>query len=40
VLIYDNSDLYAPYRLVAAFDHGRADDLREPIPDWLRSRIP
>jgi predicted ABC-type ATPase len=36
VLIYDNSDLSAPYRQVAVFDHGQRRHLHEPIPEWLR----
>ncbi len=39
VLIYDNSDLIVPYRLVAALDHGRLSHLQEPIPEWLRPGI-
>ena len=40
VLIYDNSDLAVPYRTVAAFHHGRLSQLQEPVPDWLRPRLP
>jgi predicted ABC-type ATPase len=40
VLIYDNSDLNAPYRLVAVFDHGQLSHLQEPIPEWLRPVLP
>jgi predicted ABC-type ATPase len=40
VLIYDNSDLNVPYRLVGVFDHGRESQLQQPMPDWLGSRIP
>jgi len=36
VLIYDNSDLGAPFRQVAIFDHGQPRHLREPVPEWLR----
>jgi predicted ABC-type ATPase len=39
VLIYDNSDLNAPYRMVAALDHGRWSHLQELIPEWLRPLI-
>jgi predicted ABC-type ATPase len=35
VLIYENSDLSLPYRLVAALDHGGICHLQEPIPGWL-----
>jgi len=40
VLIYDNSDLNVPYRLVAVFEHGQLRHLQEPLPEWLRSAIP
>lgn len=40
VLVYDNSDFSAPYRHVAAFDHGRLVLLREPAPTWLRPLLP
>jgi predicted ABC-type ATPase len=40
VLIYDNSDLNVPYRLVAVFEQGQLRHLQEPIPEWLRSVIP
>jgi predicted ABC-type ATPase len=40
VLVFDNSDLNAPFRLVAVFDQGRATNLQEPIPVWLRALIP
>src|SRR5260370_39895720 len=36
VLIYDNSDLGAPFRQVAMFDHGQPRHLQEPVPEWLR----
>jgi predicted ABC-type ATPase len=36
ILIYDNSDLIVPYRLVAVFDHGHLRDLQEPVPECLR----
>jgi predicted ABC-type ATPase len=36
VLIYDNSDLNAPYRQLAAFDHGRLRYVAETAPKWLR----
>lgn len=35
VLVYDNSDLGHPYRLVAEFDHGRCV-MRSKLPRWLR----
>ena len=40
VLIYDNSDLNVPYRLVAVFDHGRLHHLQEPVPEWVRPVLP
>jgi predicted ABC-type ATPase len=39
VLVYDNSDLHAPFRQVAVFDHGQLRDLQEPVPEWLRPLI-
>ncbi|MBM4072029.1 MAG: hypothetical protein FJ271_24350 [Planctomycetes bacterium] len=35
VLIYDNSDLNLPYRLVVVFEHGQLRHVHEPIPEWL-----
>ena len=40
VLIYDSSDLNAPYRRVAVFHHGQLRRLQEPIPEWLRPVFP
>ena len=40
VLIYDNSDLNLPYRLVAVFEHGQLLHRDEPIPEWLQSVLP
>jgi predicted ABC-type ATPase len=40
VLIYDNSDLSAPYRQVAVFEHGRLLRRQEPIPEWLGPLLP
>jgi predicted ABC-type ATPase len=40
VLIYDNSDLNVPYRLVTVFDRGQLRHLQEPIPEWLRPVLP
>jgi predicted ABC-type ATPase len=40
VVIYDNSDLEAPFRQVAVFDHGQMIQWREPVPGWLRPLIP
>jgi predicted ABC-type ATPase len=39
VLIFDNSNLSVPYRLVAVFDHGQPIHLQEALPDWLRPLI-
>jgi predicted ABC-type ATPase len=36
VLVFDNSDLRAPFRLVAVFEHGRPTLLGEPVPEWLQ----
>ncbi len=38
-LIYDNSDLSKPHRLAAIFDRGKLQQLREPVPEWLRKVI-
>lgn len=35
ILVFDNSDLNSPYRLVAVFEHGQARQLNEPLPEWL-----
>jgi predicted ABC-type ATPase len=35
VLIYDNSDLGDPYRLVAVFEQGTLGQLAQPVPGWL-----
>jgi predicted ABC-type ATPase len=40
VLVFDNSDLHIPYRLVAAFDHGIVNQLAEPVADWLQGLMP
>lgn len=39
VLIYDNSDLSRPYRLVAEFESGRRLSLAQPVPIWLESLL-
>jgi predicted ABC-type ATPase len=39
VLVYDNSDLAAPFRQVAVFSHGQLRELREPVPGWLQRLI-
>jgi predicted ABC-type ATPase len=39
VLIFDNSDLRRPYRLVAMFENGIAIGKRNPIPAWLTTVI-
>lgn len=38
VLVFDNSDLNQPYRLVAAFDHGKLVQSSPPLPTWLTHR--
>jgi predicted ABC-type ATPase len=40
VLVYDNSDLGAPSRQVAIFDHGQLRDFQDPVPEWLLRLIP
>jgi predicted ABC-type ATPase len=35
VLVFDNSDLSVPYRLVAVFADGHLTRSYEPLPDWL-----
>ena len=40
VLVYDNSDLSASYRLMAAFAEGRLCYLQEPVPGCLRRLVP
>ncbi|QDT37027.1 zeta toxin family protein [Stratiformator vulcanicus] len=37
VLVYDNSDLNHPYRLVAAFESSQPIDLADSLPEWLTS---
>src|SRR4029077_1139373 len=39
VLIYDNSDLGAPFRQVAVFAQGQLRHLQEPAPEWLRPLV-
>jgi len=36
VLVFDNSDLARPFRLVAVFEHARRAEDSEPIPGWLQ----
>jgi predicted ABC-type ATPase len=40
VVVYDNSDLKRPYRLVATTEDGKAIELKKPIPKWLQSALP
>lgn len=40
VLLYDNSDLAAPYRRVACFTNGQPHSLEEPMPQCLRALLP
>lgn len=39
VLVYDNSDLRKPYRLVATFHLGKLLKQNPPLPDWLSSLV-
>lgn len=39
VRVYDNSNLLAPYRLVAVKEEGTLT-LASPVPRWLRSLLP
>jgi predicted ABC-type ATPase len=36
VLVYDNSDLAAPFHQIAVFEHGQIRQGQEPFPEWLR----
>lgn len=40
VLVFDNSDLVKPFRLVARFEGGKRVEGRDPLPSWLRSAKP
>jgi len=40
VRVYDNSDLRAPYRLVAVAAKGRITELLPPVPPWLKPLLP
>lgn len=35
VLVFDNSDLGRPYRLLATYEHGQSINRSETIPTWL-----
>lgn len=37
VVVFDNSDLKEPYRLIAVYEAGQAVVLSEPVPEWLQS---
>src|SRR5262249_54572803 len=39
VLVYDNSDLRTPYRLVAVFEHGKTEMRARPLPAWPRPLV-
>jgi predicted ABC-type ATPase len=39
VLVYDNSDLRTPYRLVAVFDHGKLEMSARLLTAWLRPLV-
>ena len=36
VLVYDNSDLHAPYRQLARFEAGKAVHLESDLPSWFK----
>jgi predicted ABC-type ATPase len=36
VIVFDNSDLARPYRLICAFEHGVAVSKSQPLPAWFR----
>jgi predicted ABC-type ATPase len=36
VLIFDNSDLGTPFRLVAVFEHGKLTSSNAPFPAWFQ----
>jgi len=38
VLVFDNSDLGRPFRLVAVFERGQRTTQADPLPDWLELR--
>ena len=38
VLVFDNSDLGRPFRLVAVFERGQRTTQADPVPDWLELR--
>jgi predicted ABC-type ATPase len=40
VRVFDNSNLAAPFRLVAVFENGRIVSLHAPVPKWLRPLVP
>lgn len=40
IRVYDNSDLYRPYRLVAFRDTGQDVIVNPPTPKWLRPLLP
>ncbi|MDO8678103.1 MAG: zeta toxin family protein [Acidobacteriota bacterium] len=41
VLVFDNSDLLHPYRLVARFEHARGQCVTrvDPLPPWLEAKL-
>lgn len=39
IVIFDNSDLNDPYRLVAAFAEGSCDRPTEQLPEWIRKLV-
>ena len=40
VWVFDNDDLWRPFRLVAVYEGGKVVRVEEPIPGWLRGVLP
>jgi predicted ABC-type ATPase len=40
VLVYDNSDLRSPYRLLARFENGLAKKMEASLPLWFKRLLP
>jgi len=40
VMIFDNSDLHAPFRHIATYENGEARFLTSTIPKWLCDILP
>lgn len=39
VLVFDNDELKAPFRHVATYTNGKAQQLNEPIPSWFKGLL-